>query len=185
MRCLSLLLSVSLLVAQPILAERPPDGEARPPIHVKGNATKAPTGLSPSQVKHAYGFDQITNQGAGQTIAIVDAYDDPNIASDLNAFNQQFNLPACTFRTVYASGARPRTDAGWSLEIALDVEWAHAIAPAANIVLVAAATNSFDNLLAAVDVAVHLSEGPSVVSMSWGGGESSSETTYDSHFNVA
>src|SRR5437867_1579870 len=82
-----LVFSACLIVAQPILAERPPDGYARPPIHVKGNAMSAPTGLSPSQVRHAYGFDQIlNNRGAGQKIAIVDAFDDPNIASDLATF---------------------------------------------------------------------------------------------------
>src|SRR5207247_10783627 len=82
-----LVFSTCLIVAQPILAERPPDGYARPPIHVKGNATSAPTGLSPSQVRQAYGFDQISNRGAGQKIAIVDAYDEPNIDSDLATFN--------------------------------------------------------------------------------------------------
>lgn len=173
------------LLATPILAERPPDGYARPPIHVKPNATSAPRGLSPAQVRHAYGFDNIAAQGAGQTIAIVDAYDDPNIASDLNVFKRQFGLPAsaCPFTKVYASGLRPRSDAGWALEIALDVEWACAIAPSANIVLVEAASNSFANLFAAVDYAAAHAN---VVSMSWGGGEFSSETfsTYDGHFNI-
>src|SRR5437667_6422975 len=101
-----LVLSACLIVAQPILAERPPDGYARPPIHVKGNATSAPTGLSPSQVRHAYGFDQIISNrgGAGQTIAIVDAYDDPNIASDLATFKSKFGIQPgdCNFQKVYA-----------------------------------------------------------------------------------
>src|SRR2546425_9547854 len=97
-----LVFSVCLIVAQPILAERPPDGYARPPLHLKGNATSAPTGLSPSQVRHGYGFDQIANQGEGQIIAIVDAYDDPNIASDLNAFKSTFGVGPCTFGKVYA-----------------------------------------------------------------------------------
>ena len=180
-----LLIAMCSLLATPILAERPPDGYARPPIHVKPNATSAPRGLSPVQVRHAYGFDKIAAQGAAQTIAIVDAYDDPNIASDLNVFKRQFGLPdnACPFTKVYASGSRPRTDPGWALEIALDVEWACAIAPSANIVLVEAATNSFANLLAAVDYAAAHAN---VVSMSWGGGEFSSETfsTYDGHFNI-
>src|SRR6266566_789794 len=95
-----------LIVAQPILAERPPAGYARPPIHVKGNATSAPTGLSPSQVQKAYGFDKILNNrgGAGQTIAIVDAFDDPNIASDLPAFKSKFGIPStdCNFQKIYA-----------------------------------------------------------------------------------
>jgi subtilase family serine protease len=168
---------------------RPPAGYARPPIHLKGtNASRGPTGMSPAKTRKAYGFDQLANQGAGQTIAIVDAYDDPNIESDLGVFNSQFGLPACTtangcFRKIYAQGSKPNTNAGWALEISLDVEWAHAIAPQANILLVEAATNSFANLLGAVDVAV--ANGASVVSMSWGGGEFSGETSYDSHFSVS
>ncbi len=144
--------------------------------------------MSPARTRHAYGFDLLSNQGAGQTIGIVDAYDDPNIESDLGVFNTTFGLPACTtsngcFRKVYAQGIKPNTNAGWALEISLDVEWAHAIAPQAKILLVEAASNSFTNLLQAVDVAVQ--NGASVVSMSWGGGEFSSETSFDSaHFAV-
>ena len=141
--------------------------------------------MSPSATRHAYGFDQIVNQGAGQVIGIVDAYDDPNIESDLGVFNSTFVLPTCTtnngcFHKVYAQGFRPSTNAGWALEISLDVEWAHAIAPQAHIVLVEAASNSFANLVQAVDVAIQ--NGASVVSMSFGGSEFSSETSYDSHF---
>jgi subtilase family serine protease len=179
---------IILLVVLPVLAERPPDGYARPPIHFKPSATSSPTGLSPTQIRRAYGFDVVLNQGAGQTIGIVDAYDDPNIESDLAVFNSKFGLAACTtsngcFQKIYASGNSPRTNAGWALEIALDVEWAHAIAPQARILLVEAATNSFPDLLKAVDVAVL--RGASVVSMSWGGGEFSSETSYDSHFTAS
>lgn len=192
LRGLLLSLVISGLVVQPVLvegvsAERPPDGYARPPIHVKGNATKAPTGLFPKSVVHAYGFDQISNQGAGQIIAIVDAYDDPNIESDLGVFDSQFGLAACTtsngcFRKIYASGSKPNGNAGWSLEMSLDVEWSHAVAPQAKIILVEAASNSFANLLQAVDVAVQ--NGASVVSMSFGGSESSSEASNDNHFAV-
>jgi subtilase family serine protease len=178
---------IVLLLAHPILAERPPQGFARPPIHVKGNAASSPTGLSPATVRHAYGFDQITNQGEGQNIGIVDAYDHPKIESDLNVFSSKFGLPSCTssngcFRKVFASNP-PRTNAGWALEIALDVEWAHAIAPKAKILLVEAPSNSLTDLLGAVDVAVE--NGASVVSMSWGGSEFSSESSYDSHFFVS
>jgi subtilase family serine protease len=171
-----------------VFPERPPAGYARPPIHLKGtNATKGPSGMSPSATRHAYGFDQITNQGTGQVIGIVDAYDDPNIESDLGVFNTTFNLPTCTssngcFKKVYAQGSKPNTNSGWSLEISLDVEWAHAIAPQAKIVLVEAASNSFTNLMQAVDVAVQ--NGASAVSMSFGGGEFSSEASFDTHFAV-
>ena len=171
----------------PVAAQRPVDGEARPPFHLKGNATSGPTGFAPAQVRHAYGFDQIANLGAGQTIAIVDAYDDPNIESDLGVFSAQFGLPACTtangcFQKIYAS-RKPRANAGWSLEISLDVEWSHAIAPQAKIILVEAASASLSDLMHAVDVAV--ANGASVVSMSFGGNDSSSELNSDFHFNVS
>jgi subtilase family serine protease len=183
---------VYALIALPLSAERPPFGYARPPIHVRGNATTSPTGYNPNQIRTGYGFPTFTTSpsatmGAGQTIAIVDAYDDPNIESDLGVFSSTFGLPACTtsngcFSKVYASGATPSTNAGWALEISLDVEWAHAMAPQAKILLVEAASNSYANLFQAVDyAAAHAS----VVSMSWGGGESSGETSYDNHFNVS
>jgi subtilase family serine protease len=186
----TLLISSTLLAA---FAQRPRALEhienwAHPPRHIflTGNGT-TPSGFTPAQMRQAYGFNLIANQGAGQVIGIVDAFDDPNIEADLGVFNNQFGLPACTtangcFKKVYAAGTPPRTDAGWAGEIALDVEWAHAIAPQAKIVLVEAATNSNSDLFTAVDVAVQ--NGATVVSMSWGGSEFRSEAVADSHFNV-
>ncbi|RQZ38911.1 peptidase S8/S53 subtilisin kexin sedolisin [Burkholderia sp. Bp9090] len=168
---------------------RAPKGFARPPFHTKPRASTATVaGLTPALTRHAYGFDTIANQGDGMVVAIVDAYDDPRIESDLGVFSNAFSLPACTtangcFTKVYARGARPRADSGWALEISLDVEWVHAIAPKARIVLVEAASASFNDLMAAVDVAVK--RGASVVSMSFGGNEFNSETGFDSHFNVS
>ncbi len=102
----------------------------------KGGATPfsspGPTGYTPAQIKHAYGFDQIAfnngtvaGDGAGTTIAIVDAYDDPNIANDLHQFDQAFNLPDPTFTKVNENGggALPAANASWAVEISLDVEW--------------------------------------------------------------
>jgi hypothetical protein len=152
--------------------------------------TTGPTGYTPSQVRHAYGFDQISfngvaGDGRGTTIALVDAYDDPNVASDLHQFDLQFGLhDPPSFQKVSQTGsttALPAADGGWAGEIALDVEWAHAIAPGANILLVEANDSSYTNLFAAVDYAAR-QPGVAVVSMSWGGGESSSETSWDSHF---
>lgn len=166
----------------------PAQGHARPPFHIKDHATTGPTGLTPSQVARFYGFDQVANQGQGQTIAIVDAYDDPNIESDLAVFSNMFGLSPCTtlngcFKKIYAAKRKPRTDGGWSLEMALDVEWAHAIAPQAKIILVEAASSSLADLMRAVDVAVK--NGASVVSMSFGGSEFSSESSYDGHFSAS
>src|SRR5579859_1587314 len=191
--CLLIVVAVSALVLQPIFieggwAERPPIGYARPPIHVKGNATSAPTGLSPAQTQHAYGFDQIASQGSGQIIGIVDAYDDPNIESDLGVFNSQFGLAACTsgngcFQKIYASGSKPRTNAGWSLEMSLDVEWSHAIAPQAKIILVEAASNSFAKLVGGGDVGGE--NGGRGVGMSFGGAGFWGGGSKDSHVAVS
>jgi subtilase family serine protease len=150
-------------------------------------ASTSPTGLSPTTIKSAYTFPTSLTAGGGKTIAIVDAFDDPNAESDLGVFSAQYGLPACTtangcFRKVNQSGGSsyPRKDAGWALEISLDVQWAHAIAPGANILLVEASTNSFANLLAAEDYAkMHAT----YVSNSWGGSEFSGEGSYDSHFS--
>jgi subtilase family serine protease len=141
--------------------------------------------FQPVQIRHAYGFDLLSDQGAGQTIALVDAYDDPNAESDLAVFSQQFKLPVAStsngfFRKVYATGHKPAANANWSVEISLDVEWAHAIAPKATIILVEAASNNLSDLLKGVDVAVR--NGATLVSMSWDSGEFSGERNSDNHF---
>jgi subtilase family serine protease len=155
--------------------------------HGNPDASTSPTGLSPATIKSVYGFSTSSTAGAGKTIAIVDAYDDPTAENDLNVFSQQYGLPACTtangcFKKVNQTGGTsyPRKDSGWALEISLDVQWAHAIAPGAKILLVEARTNSFTNLLAAEDYA---KANATYVSNSWGGSEFSSESSYDSHFS--
>jgi subtilase family serine protease len=150
-------------------------------------ATTSPTGLSPATIKSAYNFPTSSTAGTGKTIAIVDAFDDPNAEADLAVFSSQYGLPACTtangcFQKVNQNGGTsyPRKDAGWALEISLDVQWAHAIAPGAKILLVEATTNSFANLLAAEDYAKAHAQ---YVSNSWGASEFSGENGYDSHFS--
>jgi len=153
------------------------------------NAAAAPSGYGPVQFRTAYG---LTSSGSSSiTVAIVDAYDDPNVESDLGVYSTQFGLPACTtangcFKKVNQTGGTsyPRKDAGWSLEIALDVETIHAICPNCKLLLVEATSNSFANLIAAEDYAAAHAN---IVSNSWGGSEFSSETTsaYDGHFNHA
>ncbi|MGI0027126.1 MAG: S53 family peptidase [Nitrosopumilaceae archaeon] len=193
----SLSTSNSFAYSDNSITHGPPDTwQGHPPIHIKHAATLSPTGLLPAQIRHAYGFDQLTCSytgtfgdpnlcGTGQTIAIVDAYDDPNIQNDLTTFSNQFGLPACTsangcFVKATTQG-KPRSDQGWALEESLDVQWAHAMAPGAKIILVESKTASFSNLLSAVDYAVN--NGANQVSMSWGGSEFSSESSYDYHFN--
>ena len=124
--------------------------------------------------------------GGSKVIAIVDAFDDPNAATDLAIFSSQFGLPAANFSKVFASGVKPPQDptGGWELEASLDIEWAHAMAPSAKIILVEAASNSLSNLLAAETVAANLvaAAGGGEVSNSWGGGEFSGETSLDARF---
>jgi subtilase family serine protease len=140
---------------------------------------------SPAQIRHAYGFDQVSWTGVGQTIAIVDAYDDPTVATDLHKFDQQFGLgdPKLTVAKMTSGGQSPAYNSGWATEMALDVEWAHAVAPGANILLVEAVSASLSDLLAAVNYARN-QVGVSVVSMSWGAGEFNGEGSYDSFFTT-
>jgi len=119
-----------------------------------------PLGLTPEEIREAYNLPAYSlGQSAGsQVIAIVDAYHYPTAVADFNAFSQAFGLPQETgsgtvLQVVYATGDEPSYNAGWSQESALDIQWAHAMAPSAKIVLVEAASNSFADLLDAVEVA--------------------------------
>lgn len=175
-------------------------GTARCHSHVvvdkegKPNAVSTPSGYGPLQFHNAYAVG--TNSSTYQVIAIVDAYDHPNILSDLNTYSNAFGipaLPACSgpvtsspvpcFQKVnpYGGASYPAINAGWALEIALDVEAAHAMCQNCGILLVEASSNSFANLMQAVDTAVAM--GANVISNSYGASEFSSETSYDSHFN--
>src|SRR5262249_52962977 len=122
----------------------------------------------------------VAGDGTGQTIAIVDAYDNPDIATDLHVFDQQFGLPDPPEFTKVALNS-PQPNADWAGEIALDVEWAHAIAPGAKILLVEARSWNLNDLTAAVDYAAN-QPGVSAVSMSWGANEWPGEHASDSHF---
>lgn len=157
--------------------------------HITPSTSTSPSGLSPAQIKSAYAFSTSSTIGAGKTIAIVDAYDDPTAEKDLGVFSSQFGLPACTtangcFKKVSQTGTTsyPKTNSGWALEISLDIQWAHAIAPGATILLVEANSASYSDLLAAEDYA---SAHATYVSNSWGAAESSTEGSYDSHFSAA
>jgi subtilase family serine protease len=137
--------------------------------------------LSPDQIKHAY---NLPSSGGSGTIVIVGAYDDATIEKDLNIFSQQFHLPQCTTSNgCFAKHlmGNVKTDSGWAMETSLDVEWSHAIAPQAKILLVEAKTPSGQNLLDAIDYA-RKQPGVVAISMSWGGAEFSDEVKLDSHF---
>jgi subtilase family serine protease len=160
--------------------------------------TPGPTGLLPAVVRHAYGVDQITfgsvqGDGTGQTIAIIDAYDYPTASTDLHAFDVAAGLPDPPSLTrVNQTGGTTlpgddpagKDNSDWEMEEALDVEWSHAMAPGASIVLVEAnSANTSDILNAAVGYARSAS-GVVAVTMSFGGLEDSTVTSLDSLFTT-
>ncbi len=170
----------------------------RPDYYVVSDHTLAPlagstgSGYTPAQIRTAYGFNGIsfgstTADGRGQTIAIIDAYNDPNIASDLATFDSTLGIAAPpSLKIVNESGGTtlPGTDPnqGWEGETALDVEWAHAIAPGANILLVEASSASDSDLFAAVNYARQQSA-VSVISMSWGSDDNTANASYDQNLS--
>ncbi|MGC8667247.1 MAG: S53 family peptidase [Chthonomonadales bacterium] len=146
-------------------------------------------GIGPADIRAAY---NLPASGGSGVIAIVDAYHDPYALSDFNKFSAYYGLPVETstnptassnkvFQVIYASGSKPRYNTGWSQEASLDIEWAHAMAPNAKVVLVEAASNRFSDLFKAVKVASGI-PGVQEISMSWGGSEFSGETAYDAYF---
>jgi len=148
------------------------------------------SGLTPAQVTHAYGLDAIAfptasgtvkGDGSGQVIALIEAYHDPTIAADLATFDQTFDLPAPELNVANQAGAV--TNAGWELEESLDVEWAHAIAPGAAILVVEAQSQSRQSLLRALSAAEN-TPGVDVISMSWGFNEFANEASYNSDFTT-
>ncbi len=187
------LLSVTILYllslpaqAQPLrMTLLPPPVAPSAPFHKVLTASASfPGGMYPAKIKQAYGFPS-NYQGAGEIIAILDAGDDPNIEWDLNVFSKQFSLPACTtangcFTKLFSDGRKPPGDSSWAIETSLDVEWAHAIAPQAKIVLIES-EDAF-SLYNAITYANNLNPKPSVISMSWGNSEFNGENFYDEVF---
>jgi subtilase family serine protease len=172
----------------------PPSGSARCHALVvtdaNGNAAVAatPNGYGPAQFHGAYALP--TSAPSAQTIAIVDAYDDPTAKADLDTFNATFGLPsfpscggsittAC-FRKVNQAGNTkplPHVHAGWALEISLDVQVAHEICQSCKILLVEARNNNISNLATAVNTAAGL--GATVISNSYGGADSAPIAAYN------
>jgi len=171
----------------------------------------SPSGETPGSIGCIYEIDNGSSgcptgttalpSGGGGVIAVVDAYDYPTAANDFNTFSQAFGLPSGStschggpcFTKVSATGTKPHANSGWALEAALDIEWTHAMAPNAQIVLVEAASSQFSDLLYAVNVASNIvttcngtcaSSGKGEVSMSWGGSEFSGETAFDQYFTA-
>ena len=176
------------------------------PVNNAGVAVDGGVAYTPAQVRGAYGINNLSYDGTGQTIAFVEAYDDPNILQAMDAFDSQFGLmtggptlydqygASSSFLTVVGQDGTtadlPASDptGGWETEEELDVEWAHAMAPGAQIVVVEANSQSLADLMASVATAAN-QPGVSVVSMSWGFPEgqavlSADEALYDGDFTT-
>jgi subtilase family serine protease len=150
-------------------------------------STATPSGFGPSSLQSAYALPSST-KGTGQTVGIVDAYDDPSAEADLGVYRSQFGLPACTtangcFKKVSQTGSTtslPTKNGGWAEEESLDLDMVSAICPNCHILLVEASTASTANLGTGVNEAVKL--GATEVSNSYGGSESRSDTSYDTEY---
>jgi hypothetical protein len=169
-------------------AERRTDIGFVPQSHFAATPQATPSGYGPSSLQSAYNLaTAAANNGAGQRVYIVDAYDDPNAESDLATYRSQYGLPSCTtangcFKKLNQNGASsplPTADSGWAGEISLDLDMVSAICPKCSITLIEANDPS-DNLFAAVREATNL--GAKFVSLSWGGSEGGTESTYDSTY---
>ena len=154
-------------------------------VDVHPNAS-SPSGYNPPDLQSAYALNGST-AGSGQTVAIVDAYDDPNAEADLGVYRSTFGLSACTtangcFRKVNQTGGAkyPRSNGGWAQEISLDLDMVSAICPNCHILLVEASSASLTNLGTGVNEAAAL--GANEISNSYGGGESSSDSSYDTSY---
>lgn len=178
-----LLLGILFAVTLPLMAQAPyaPPGYAHTNVIVMDiSHQNNPSGILPVTFREAYGFNRIPNLGQGMTIALVDAFKDPNITSDLAFYASYFHKAPCNFQVVIIGN--PPEGQGWDLEESLDVQQACALAPQANIILFEANSNSFADLLTAVATASEAPYNASVVSMSWGGSDSPGESEYDTYF---
>ena len=143
-----------------------------------GGSSSAPTtypGYIPIQIWDGYQYTSNgaynTNYGSGETIAVIDAYGSPSISSDVKTFDSAFGLPAINLQIVQPFGKVSR-NSGWALETSLDVEWAHAMAPAAKIVLIETPSASNTYLINdAVNYAYNTTHA-NIISMSWGEAQS-------------
>jgi subtilase family serine protease len=148
-------------------------------------AAAAPSGLSPANLQSAYKLPSST-AGSGQTVAIVDAYNDPTAEADLGVYRSQYGLSSCTtangcFKKVNQTGGTsyPATDGGWAQEISLDLDMVSAVCPKCKIVLVEATSSSFANLGTAENTAASLAN---VISNSYGGSDAA-DSTYGHYYN--
>lgn len=170
-------------------------------LHLNGAGPNSatPSGYGPTDLQAAYNLASASSSaGASQIVGIVDAYDDPNAASDVNTYRAHFGLPLleacngnpiksatnagpCLLKIDQSGGtAMPRKNGGWAQEISLDLDMASAICPHCRILLVEAKSASFADLGAAVNEAA--AQGATVISNSYGGSDNS-DANYGAYYD--
>ena len=171
------------------------------PIKISDQLPKAPIilpGYTPQQIKQVYKINEIIGgTGKGQIIAIVNAYGYPSLINDLSVFSQQFNLPIPKVVTsldsltqekgkfnimIHSMAQNVQINNKWILEQSLDIQWAHAIAPDATILVVQAINAGYSSLFSAINYAVSMKA--TIISLSWGGNESSHQLNFDKFLNL-
>ncbi|MCW4030535.1 MAG: S53 family peptidase [Candidatus Bathyarchaeota archaeon] len=177
--------TVSILAPYTQASAQPSNNWVVHPLHTAlftGYTT--PHGYTPTQMRTAYNLPDAG--GAGKIIAIITAYDNPYILNAFNTFSHTYNLPdnSSGGLLVHKMPGITPADESWSLETCLDVEWAHAIAPNATILLVEAKDNQGASMFDAITYATN-QQGVVAVSMSWGGEEESNQLLWDQYFNKA
>ena len=168
---------------------------SRSPGAGRSPAPTTPSGYDPAELQAAYGLSsESASYGSGKTVAIVDAYNDPYALSNLSTYRAQWGLSSVctkagqsgciTFTDESQSGSTrlPSSNVGWSEEISVDLDMVSAICPNCNILLVEANSATFANLGTAELTAAAAK--PLSIGNSYGGSESSSETSYDSYYNT-
>ncbi|MGH2459769.1 MAG: S53 family peptidase [Chloroflexota bacterium] len=186
-------------IGSPAASHGPTDPTVRPAAAARESGWSPRGGYSPGQIRHAYGVDRLSGDGAGELIGIVTADDSPAIPGNVQTFIESYHLPrlnglpgtpACTvrdgphpcFQRIDSQGP-PAYDERWVTETCLNLDWAHVIAPGADLLVVESPRDDAFDMLGAVDLAVR--RGARVVAMSWGAQEFSAETLYDDHFQRA
>ncbi len=186
MRLISKALTKASLRASARRQARESAGGATPKVTSK----TVPAGLTPQNLHAAYSLPSETPASSSQTIALVDAYNDPTAEADLAVYSQQFGLPACTtangcFRKINQSGKPsplPAKQGEWATEISLDVQMAHAVCENCHILLVESNNETWGSLGAAVNAAV--AAGATVISNSYGGPEGAGYGSLNSPYYV-
>lgn len=176
------LILIMVIVFQPVLAEAPPPAPSHGlshPLIVRPASTIVPgqPPFAPSDIWKAYDFLAIYARGydgSGTRIAIIDAYGDPTLSTDLASFDSVTGLSSTTVNYYYPDGTPTSISSDWATETALDVEWAHAIAPGATIDLVVSPDPSYQHMFDAISYVANNLPQEASLSMSWG--------DYESHY---